>query len=84
MYSIIILSLYFSFYSSLSPSLTVFLPSSLYLFSSLSPSISFFRAKTVRILLSCCLDLTPDLFSQNRIRLFFSRYRRYRRVITRH
>lgn len=39
---------------------------------SLLPSPSF-ALKTVRILLSCCLDLTPDLFPQNRIRLFFSR-----------
>lgn len=75
MYSITMLSLSLS----ISLSIPLFprlsrLPSSHRLSVSLSllPSPSF-ALKTVRILLSCCLDLTPDLFPQNRIRLFFSR-----------
>jgi len=82
MYSITMLSLYFSFHSSLSFSVTVSPPLSL---SSSSLFFHlFFALKTVRILLSCCLDVTSDLFSKNHIRLFFFRLSSDNIVISKH
>lgn len=79
MYSITMLSLYFSFYSSfflrLSPSSFLSpLSVSLSLSLTFSPPPPPFALKTVRILLSCCLDLTQPIYSRRTaIRLFFSR-----------
>lgn len=86
MYSITMLSLYFSFYSSfflrLSPS-SFLSPLCVSLFLLLSllppPPPPPFALKTVRILLSCCLDLTQPIYSRRTASGCFSPDRRYRR-----